>query len=187
MKKLYRKIEEDISNIGVDEVYPTQFIIDADSLVQIGNLVWENPETSFIFFKINRDDQLRIKINGLSYESVSGYERLDDNFLIDNVEQCNGKIGFYLYEVDDKAIDLGLELEDGMDSKHDYMNEYVVAIENYYRCDGPDSIEFGLKCMTFEEGHVLYEPFVTTGDYKTDNHINYNEELIDYISNKKVK
>ena len=187
MKKLHRKIEENLFNIGVDEIYPTQFIIDANSLVQIGNLVWENPETSYIFFKINPSDQLRMKVNGLSYESVKGYEKLDDTFVIDNVEQCNGKIGFYLNEVDDKTIDLGLELEDGMYSKQDYMNDYIIAIENYYRCDGPDSKVFGLKCMTFEEGNVLYEPFIATGDYKKDNFINYDEELIEYISNKKVK
>ena len=187
MKRLFRKIEEDISNIGENDIYPTQFIVDVSSLEQIGHLTWVNENTSYIFYKCNPTDQLNVIIDGLIYKSVKGFNVVDDNLFIDNIEQCNGKYGFYLYQVDDKAIDLGLVLEDGMDSKQKYLDDDVVAIENFYKCDGVDSSICGLKCMTFEEGHTLKEVFIATGDYKGENHINYDEELIEYISNKKVK
>lgn len=187
MKRLHRKIEEDITNIGENDIYPTQFIIDASSLTQIGHLIWVNENTSYIFYKSNKDDQLHVIIDGLIYESVKGFSVVDDNLLIDNIEQCKGKYGFYLNQVDDKAFDFGLVLEDGMESKKNYLDDDVVAVSNFYSCDGANSLMFGLKCMTFEEGHSVKEIFVATGDYKIENHINYDEELIDYISNKKIR
>jgi len=186
MKKICRKIEDDLCNVGKNDIYPTQLIVNISNLSQIGNLSWVDEESGNVFYKINPMDQLRTIIDGFMYESVSGYNKVDDVFAIDGIEQCNGKMGFYLYEIKDVTLDLGVILDEGMSLKEKYPAEDSYVLSELYRYS-EDSKIIGLKCMTTIKGISDNEILIATGCYRDKNIINIDEEVAEYISNLKVK
>ena len=184
MIRLYKKIEEDISSVGINEYYPTQFIVKAINLYPIKENAWVEEESGYIFYKSN--DKLHVVIDGLVYDSVNNYNNSDDKCEIDGISQCKGKIGFFISDVKEKIFDEGLILEDGMSLKNKYPKETVVAVSKFYVYSN-DSEKYGLKCMSNLNGYLDEEIFVATGIYKDDNHINYDEELVNYIAHSKRK
>lgn len=186
MKKICRKIEDNLLNVGENDIYPTQLVVNVSNLSQIGNLAWADEESGNVFYKINPKDQLRIIIDGFMYESVSGYDKVDNNLTIDGVEQCNEKIGLYLYEIKDNTLDLGVILGDGMTLNEKYPNEDVYVLSELYNYSEGSKM-MGLKCMTVLRGISDNEILIATGCYRDENIVNLDEEVANYISNLKIK
>ena len=186
MKKICRKIEDNLLNVGYDNIYPTQLVVNVSNLSQIGNLAWVDEESGNVFYKINPKDQLRIIIDGFMYESASGYDKVDDILAIDGVEQCNEKIGLYLYEIKDNTLDLGVILGDGMTLNEKYPNEDVYVLSELYNYSEGSKM-MGLKCMTVLRGISDNEILIATGCYRDENIVNLDEEVANYISNLKIK
>ena len=120
------------------------------------------------------------------YESVSNYDKVDDVSIIDGIEQCNGKIGFYLYEIKDNTLDFGVILDSGTSLKEKYPNEDVYILSDLYRYSEGSKM-MGFKCMTTVNGISDNEIMIATGCYRDDNIVNIDEEAAHYISNLKVK
>lgn len=186
MKKICRKIEDNLLNVGENDIYPTQLIVKTSKLSQIGNLSWVEEDSGNVFYKINVDDKLHVVIDGFIYESVSGYDKVDNNLTIDGVEQCNEKIGLYLYGIKDNTLDLGVILGDGMTLNEKYPNEDVYVLSELYNYSEGSKM-MGLKCMTVLRGISDNEILIATGCYRDENIVNLDEEVANYISNLKIK
>ena len=189
MKKLVKEILEDFSSIGKDLTYPTQFIIDASELSQIGDMEWLDTKTGYIFIKKFNNGPLEVNIDGLVYYAVREYDSpifiYQTELFTDGIAQKNGKLGFYITSVCDETISDGLCLGEGMHCKELFPNEEVIAISNDYVYDG-EAEKAGLKCMTSVTGKTVSELFYGTNNYSSKDHINYDEELIEYIMSCKT-
>ena len=118
---LYEKIENKLENVGQDDMYPTQIVIDTKDLEKIDEEHYLHVPSGIVLSKYGY--RLIAEINGFKYVSLHSYEdyEYDKHYkreFYDNQILCRkDKVGFYIYEIKDNTLDEGVYIGDGLKQK----------------------------------------------------------------------
>ena len=106
MKTLDRKIEEDITQVGQNNSYPTQIVINLDDLKPIDETHWQVGDTDIIL--TGQKHFLTTTIDGIQYCTLTKYDD-EESKLNDTYPQLGNHIGLCVNKIAKETIEEGIK------------------------------------------------------------------------------
>ncbi len=180
MKKyLYRNIEEDVKNIGVNDRYPTQFVLNISDLKKVSEPTNEKPgvyvvDGTNIKVLVTMDRRVEVNIDGFRYIPCScNYGSSNEN-PFERFDFGDGQMGCLILGLTDERIAEGVVMSDGMMTYEE--GKETTAVETKWEYDGESELE-AVICKT-SDGEKTMETFIGTNWYR-DKDPGYSEELLE--------
>lgn len=176
-KVINHRIEKNVERIGENNYYPTQIILDSNSLIRISdpsskNEKWVHPGTNLVIERQN-GGRMYAEVDGLCYIGVSK-SKPEDYSEFDYYDLGEGKLGFYIIDISDKAISDGVVMGKGMQTYKRGQKTIVTGSEYLY--DG-DSELIAYKCKR-SDGTETLEVFYSLGGWFGKSNPKYDEEVL---------
>ena len=182
-KIIYHTIENDVKNIGKDEKYPTQFIVNNGLLKKVSDPTPDKDgiylvQGTHMYILMGYGGKLSAYADGFYYNGVHVNSGYTEN-AFDHYDLGDGNIGFYIIGIDDNRIKEGVIIGKGMQT---YKRGKVTKVtKNEYVYDG-DS-ELCAVVVKRSDGKELLETFYSLGSWFGKNPY-YEDEVIDKYQKK---
>ena len=148
MKTLDRKIEEDITQVGQNNSYPTQIVINLDDLKPVDETHWQVGDTDIIL--TGQKHFLTTTIDGIQYCTLTKYDD-EESKLNDTYPQLGNHIGLCVNKIAKETIEEGITLGSGhlLSTAHGNNTCRIVSRRWEYN-------EFGEEVREKEDEKVLF-------------------------------
>ena len=182
MKTLDRKIEEDITQVGQNNSYPTQIVINLDDLKPVDETHWQVGDTDIIL--TGQKHFLTTTIDGIQYCTLTKYDD-EESKLNDTYPQLGNHIGLCVNKIAKETIEEGITLGSGhlLSTAHGDNTCRIVSRRWEYNEFGED---IGFVCTT-PTGQYGVESIQATGyirQIKPEAYVDCAEELVQHIKDK---
>ena len=161
MKYISRVIEDNLEQVGKDNIYPIMITINIEDLIKVSDNKYNYKSLNFNL--IFEDNFIIFEKDGFYYNSVFFNQSEDDVELFNNISMINNRIGLYLTKISNTNIAEGVYLDENCYLCGKNKNSKVKILDNFLEYDG-DNFLNGFKTIN-DDGKEYIEPTVFYGVY----------------------